>query len=846
MWETAAGRKILEKEKKMLNSGLYAGRKRKRPVPKIKPQPLEEVKSNPSKRHRDRLNAELEKLSRLLPFSEDVITKLDKLSVLRLSVSYLRAKSFFGVALQKQRLQVAKPLTTNGHNTYRNQSGPQSSHLSIAEGELLLQTLNGFLLVVTSDGTIFYSSTNIQDYLGFYQSDIINQSVYELVHTEDREEFRRQLHWALNPSQVRKEERGERTSQECNNLYQPDQLPPENSSFLNRNFVCRFRCLLDSSSGFLALHFHGKLKFLHGQNKKSENGTPRPPQLALFCIAVPVQPPAILEIRTKSLIFKTKHKMDFTPLSVDSKGKVFLGWSEMELKARSGYQFVHFEDMMYCADNHVRMMKTGDSGPTIFRLLTKDGHWAWVNSVARIVYKDGKADFIIATQRILTDAEGEEHLQKRAKNEKFLLPGRTVLYDSCDLVPQAELFYSTIQTMKNEQEKVCSRYDPSTILGAMIRQDRDTYMCRPPAVPSIDACSYVNRFLSCSVEANTQDKDLGIENNGSWLGSADHPVSSISLDIGIAEMLKKYGLNEEDLEIIQKDETISQIELDDLTTEILNNLSPENILSRVDAVVSSLDSFYGNVVPDNNQDNLSSCESNSEQSGISVSPWSSSCSYDSGGNFSPCISLTCGQFSPQEPKQLKQELLSSPPIILCPSTNSSFRNSCSRNSSSCMDPEWQFPCNTMDSIDQQATISVEGSSSPLVNQTSVLNCHSFQHDHPITQQRVLNSQVLAKQSILADHDLAGQNTWQSQTITQKTLLNASNTINHNMIYQPSWPNQSPQTTVVKPCWSQSYEDEQESNMINSTAFLPKGVMNFVGPDYGQNVLCREFSWASVQ
>jgi hypothetical protein len=63
--------------------------------------------------------------------------------------------------------------------------------------------------------------------------------VYELVHSEDREELQRQLMWNsfLPP--------------ESANIVLQDVLQPENCHLLERSFTVRFRCLLDNTSGFL-------------------------------------------------------------------------------------------------------------------------------------------------------------------------------------------------------------------------------------------------------------------------------------------------------------------------------------------------------------------------------------------------------------------------------------------------------------------------------------------------------------------------------------------------------------------------------------------------------------------
>ncbi|KAM8721919.1 aryl hydrocarbon receptor 1b [Acanthopagrus schlegelii] len=569
---------------------MYAGRKRRKPAQKgVKPAPTEPAKSNPSKRHRDRLNSELDRLASLLPFPEDVISSLDKLSILRLSVSFLRTKSFFSVALKNQLSNGVNKSIDHGDDSRT--SGSVDGR--IPEGELLLQALNGFVLVVTAEGIIFFCSHTIQDYLGFHQTDVMHQSVFELIHTEDQQEFRRNLHWALNPpaglgppSDPSTDGESVSTSS-CLVSYNPDQLPPENSSFLERGFVCRFRCLLDNSSGFLALNIQGRLKFLHGQMKSDSEGI-NPPQLALFAIATPLQPPAILEIRTRNMIFRTKHKLDFTPMACDAKGKIVLGYTEAELRVRgSGYQFIHAADMLYCAENHVRMIKTGESGLTVFRLLTKENRWKWVQANARLVYKNGKPDYIIATQRPLVDEEGGEHLRKRSMHLPFTFAtGEAMLYQTgYPLHGFPDSFQGKAKgskSKKSKQDKNSSEdLDPKGLLGALMSQDESVYVCQPDPEPKM---SYHSSLFS----EQPGDSSYGSSSKTSFdplLATLD----SLSLDgeetcsnSELFNALENLGLNAEDLELLLLDERMMQVELDPNHIPTLNDLLTNNeILSYI-------------------------------------------------------------------------------------------------------------------------------------------------------------------------------------------------------------------------------------------------------------------------
>nr|CAD7262130.1 unnamed protein product [Timema shepardi] len=275
------------------------------------------------------------------------------------------------------------------------------------------------------------------------KSDIVHQSVYELVHSEDREELQRQLMWNsfLPP--------------ESGNMPLQEVLQPDQAHLLERSFTVRFRCLLDNTSGFLVLmtitrsvpsvenimvcvllqrlDIRGRIKVLHGQNRKTEE-----PPLALFAICTPFGPPSLLEIPHKEVMFKSKHKLDLTLVSMDQRGKMLLGYTDSELANLGGYDLVHYDDLAYVASAHQELLKTGASGMIAYRYQTKSGEWQWLQTSSRLVYKNSKPDFVISTHRPLMEEEGRDLLGKRTMDFKvsYLDAGLTNSYftDSEQLV----------------------------------------------------------------------------------------------------------------------------------------------------------------------------------------------------------------------------------------------------------------------------------------------------------------------------------------------------------------------------------------------------------------------------
>ncbi|KAK0425428.1 hypothetical protein QR680_009195 [Steinernema hermaphroditum] len=384
---------------------MYASKRRQRNFKRVREPAKPGAATNPSKRHRERLNGELETVAALLPYDATVISRLDKLSVLRLAVSFLQVKAHFQACLHEYAAMLSAygaplpfPAATIPVPSVVERGPPEQLLIDSAEpgfDALASRALGGFVLVLNPQGEIYYVSENIELYLGFHQSDILHQSLYDMIHSEDREDIRQQL------------QHGPKDSKDFENAFE-------------KNVCARFRCLLDNTCGFVRVDIRGKIVPLYGLPPPMERAEV-PVAYGFAAICSPFVPPLYIDHPVEDPILKTKHALDFGLISMDHRVRAILEIAEGATPA-SFYSLVHPEDATCVAEAHKEVVKNSASGLLIYRLLSAESRLVYYfQSSCRMFFKNGKPEAIGLTHRMLTEVEGTILLEKRSNLKAKLL-----------------------------------------------------------------------------------------------------------------------------------------------------------------------------------------------------------------------------------------------------------------------------------------------------------------------------------------------------------------------------------------------------------------------------------------
>ncbi|XP_028408278.1 uncharacterized protein LOC114530879 [Dendronephthya gigantea] len=224
-------------------------------------------RGNPSKRHRDRLNTELDNLAKLLPFPEDTISKLDKISILRLTVSYLKAKSYFQVCETKRK----SPNHAVDQN-YLSQEFEGNGLMS----QLLLEALDGFIMIITTDGQLFYVSESVKDFLGYSQATLIHQSLYKFLHIDDHKTVRENLVWVEDCDTTTGNLEDDQADDKFDDVFA--------SAKREKNFACRIKCTMSHGGGFYKMfQCRGRMREIHIKKREVDSV-----EYGLFAVISPI------------------------------------------------------------------------------------------------------------------------------------------------------------------------------------------------------------------------------------------------------------------------------------------------------------------------------------------------------------------------------------------------------------------------------------------------------------------------------------------------------------------------------------------------------------------------------
>ncbi|GAA6214443.1 endothelial PAS domain-containing protein 1 [Lates japonicus] len=299
-------------------------------------------------------------LSRLLPLQPSVRDNLDKPSVIRLTLSYIRMHSLLkgnaGTRAEASHTVKYGQVLAGGGELRVCGGGRGDKETEEAEAleetNMYLRILEGFVMVISTEGDMIYLSDNVGKYMGLTQTELMGHNIFEFTHPCDHEEIRNNLR--LTAEEVW-----------CG---------------AKRDFVMRIKSALTHRGRSTNLK-SATWKVLHCQGRAKVCVTPS----SVSCLLLTCQPLPLSHTLLSTYTFTSQHSMDMRFTYCDQRVTLLLGYSPEELLGRSIYDLCHTLDTSCLTKNHLNLCFKSQSVSGQYRMLVKGGGYVWVESHSAVI-----------------------------------------------------------------------------------------------------------------------------------------------------------------------------------------------------------------------------------------------------------------------------------------------------------------------------------------------------------------------------------------------------------------------------------------------------------------------------
>lgn len=369
-------------------------------------QSIRKAKSrNAARTRRGKENYEFYELAKLLPIPQETSSQLDKASIIRLTMSYLKVREFAlnGHPPWNTSFEGPPPNRTvkdmsSKHREHSTNSLIQSylQHFEQNLGTHLLQSLDGFMFALNCDGKFIYVSESISMHLGLSQVELIGSSMFDYTYPADQDELAVQLGLTLSPAL------SARAACSCMQLGSKC-----SECAMVRSFHVRLKSTLTrrgvnvKSSCYKVVHLctrprmphvkRGKTKkYVSSQEVKSEKSTNglkvvTDGPLGVFGIGTSLPPQSLSDMSLDKPVFVTRLNPAFKFTYCDTAIESLLGYSVREVVGQSFYHKVHAEDVDKLKKCHAAMLHKGQLRTPYYRWLHKSGGYVWMHSCVTVL-----------------------------------------------------------------------------------------------------------------------------------------------------------------------------------------------------------------------------------------------------------------------------------------------------------------------------------------------------------------------------------------------------------------------------------------------------------------------------